>query len=75
MRRGVVNKSYVALTESFDKILGRYDLPADVVEELRNLFSAEMDNLTETIEYLQSQLTIMRRFQYGQRSERLKKKR
>jgi len=29
----------------------------------------------ETIEYLKSELSVLRRFQYGQRSERLKKKR
>lgn len=67
------------LTESFDCLLERSELPDDI-EELKNLFisatqglTEKIEHLTETIDYLQSQLSIMRRFQYGQRSERLKR--
>lgn len=64
-----------------DQLLDRDHLP-DNVEVLKDLFIEvtqelrdKIQGFTESIEYLQSQLSIMRRFQYGQRSERLKKKR
>lgn len=76
------------LEENLDKILDRSHLPDDV-EALKDLFMATTQDLSkkiedfskkslilvETIEYLKSELCILRRFQYGQRSERLKKKR
>ena len=57
-----------------DQLLDRDHLP-DNVDILKDMFIEKVHTLSETIEYLQSQLSIMRRFQYGQRSERLKKKR
>ena len=60
-----------------EHFLDRADLP-DNVEALKDLvqdFAQKINNFYETVEYLQAQLSIMRRFQYGQRSERLKKKR
>ena len=69
------------LEERLDKILDRSHLPDDV-EVLKDLFMATTQDLSrkidlfcETIEYLKSELSVLRRFQYGQRSERLKKKR
>ena len=69
------------LEENLDKILDRSRLPDDV-EALKDLFMATTQDLSkkllilgETIEHLKSELCILRRFQYGQRSERLKKKR
>ena len=76
------------MEENVDKILDRSRLPDDV-EALKDLFMATTQDLSkkiedfskkslilvETIEYLKSELCILRRFQYGQRSERLKKKR
>jgi hypothetical protein len=76
------------LEENLDKILDRSRLPDDV-EVLKDLFMATTQDLSkkiedfsqkflilgETIEYLKSELCVLRRFQYGQRSERLKKKR
>lgn len=71
---------------NFDKFLDRSHLPDDI-EELKDLFvsttqafSQEIQDLSqkvvvfcEKIEELQSALSVLRRFQYGQRSERLKK--
>lgn len=75
---------YLPLEESFDKTLDRSDLPNDA-EALKDMvqdfsqkiqyFSEKFLVLSETIEYLKAELSILRRFQYGQRSERLKKKR
>jgi uncharacterized protein YeeX (DUF496 family) len=72
------------LEESFDKFLDRSHIPDDV-EMLKDIvqdlskkiedFSKKSLILVETIEYLKSELCTLRRFQYGQRSERLKKKR
>jgi hypothetical protein len=71
---------YCPLEENLDKILDRSRLPDDV-EMLKDLFMATTQDLSkkievfcETIEYLKSELCVLRRFQYGQRSERLKKK-
>jgi hypothetical protein len=61
---------YLPLEESFDKTLDRSHLPDDV-EVLKDI----IQGFCQTIEYLKSELSILRRFQYGQRSERLKKKR
>ncbi len=64
----------------FDKIIDRSQLPDDV-EILKDLlvsttqeFLDKINVLSETIDHLNGQLSILRRFQYGQRSERLKKK-
>lgn len=64
----------------FDKIMDRSQLPDDV-EILKDLlvsttqeFLDKINVLSETIDHLNGQLSILRRFQYGQRSERLKKK-
>jgi hypothetical protein len=65
------------LEESFNKFLDRSHIPDDV-EVLKDLVQScckKFMVLEETIEYLQSQLSVLKRFQYGQRSERLKKKR
>ena len=69
------------MEENLDKILDRSRLPDDV-EALKDLFMVTTQDLSkkllilgETIEHLKSELRILRRFQYGQRSERLKKKR
>lgn len=69
--------------KKFDKFLDRSHLPDDVdllkdllisaLEELKEL-TGKVEVLSETIEYLNSQLSVLRRFQYGQRSERFKKK-
>ena len=71
---------FFSLETSFDKILDRSQLPDDV-EILKDLlisttqeFVSKIDALSETLDYLNGQLSIFRRFQYGQRSERLKKK-
>jgi len=68
------------LETSFNKILNRSQLPDDI-DMLKELlisttqeFSDKINALSETIDYLNGQLSIFRRFQYGQRSERLKKK-
>ena len=73
----------LSLEESFNKFLDRSHIPDDV-ETLKDLiqnccktiqdYSEKFLILEETIEYLQSQLSVLKRFQYGQRSERLKKK-
>lgn len=70
--------------EKFDKILDRSHLPNDVellkdllmsaLQELEQL-KKKIEVLCETIEYQNGQLAVLKRFQYGQRSERLKKKR
>lgn len=65
-----------SLEESFNKFLDRSHIPDDV-ETLKDLVHnccKKFVVLEETIEYLQSQLSVLKRFQYGQRSERLKKK-
>lgn len=71
------------MEESFEKFLDRSRIPDDV-EALKDLvqvccqaiqdYTNKFLVLEETIEHLQSQLSVLRRFQYGQRSERLKKK-
>lgn len=70
--------------EKFDKFLDRSQLPDDVdllkdllisaLQELEEL-KKKIEVLCETIEYQNGQLSVLKRFQYGQRSERLKKKR
>jgi hypothetical protein len=69
------------LEENLNKTHDRSRLPDDV-EALKDLFIATTQDLSkkievfcETIDYLKSELCVLRRFQYGQRSERLKKKR
>jgi hypothetical protein len=71
---------FFSLETSFDKILDRSQLP-DNVDALKDLListtqesSDKINALFETVDYLNGQLSIFRRFQYGQRSERLKKK-
>ena len=61
------------------------DLLVSIIEALSEqvrVLSQQMQELCqsnqiycETIEYLKAELCVLRRFQYGQRSERLKKKR
>lgn len=72
------------LLEKFDNFLDRSQFPNDVdhlkdllmcaLQELEEL-KKKIEILSETIEYQNGQLSVLRRFQYGQRSERLKKKR
>jgi len=52
--------------------LQRDELP-DGTEELKDLVLSTTTCLLENIDYLKSELTILRRFQYGQSSERKKK--
>lgn len=71
------------MEKSFEKFLDRSHIPDDV-EVLKDLvqscctiiqdYAERFLILEETIDHLQSQLSVLRRFQYGQRSERLKKK-
>jgi hypothetical protein len=68
------------LETGFDKVMDRSQLPDDV-EILKDLlvsttqeFLDKINVLSETIDHLSGQISILRRFQYGQRSERLKKK-
>jgi hypothetical protein len=70
--------------KELDKFLDRSQLPNDVgllkdllISALQELgpLKKKVEVLSETIEYQNSQLSVLRRFQYGQRSERLKKKR
>lgn len=58
------------------------DLLVSTTQEFKDIlalttqeFLSKIDALSETIDYLNGQLSILRRFQYGQRCERLKKKR
>jgi hypothetical protein len=70
--------------KELDKFLDRSQLPNDVdllkdllisaLQELEPL-KKKVEVLCETIEYQNGELSVLRRFQYGQRSERLKKKR
>lgn len=70
--------------EKFDKFLDRSQLPNDIellkdllmsaLQELEQL-KKKIEVLCETVDYQNGQLAVLRRFQYGQRSERLKKKR
>lgn len=62
------------LQESLDKFLNRSQLPNDV-EALKDIVVSMASSFSEQLEYLNGQLCILKRFQYGQRSERLKKKR
>lgn len=48
--------------------LQRDELPDDIAALKDGIM-----NFAETIDYLKSELTVLRRFQYGQRSERKKK--
>ena len=75
-----IDNGIFPLETSFDKILDRSQLPDDV-DMLKELListtqelAGKIDALSETIDYLNGQLSIFRRFQYGQRSERVKKK-
>jgi hypothetical protein len=68
------------LETGFNQILDRSQLPDDA-EILKDLLVSttqglldKINVLSETIDHLNGQLSILRRFQYGQRSERLKKK-
>lgn len=75
------------MKEKFELFLDKSQLPEDV-ESLQDMivmmskmyletlddFSKQMQINSENIEYLNAELAVLRRFQYGQRSERLKKK-
>jgi hypothetical protein len=75
------------MEETLKKFLDKSQFPDDV-EVLKDLivtlaqmsletleeFSKQMQIASENTEYLKSELAILRRFQFGQRSERLKKK-
>jgi len=75
-KRQAITKDIFPLEESFEKFLDRSHIPDDVetLKDLVQICCKKFLVLEETIEYLQSQLSVLRRFQYGQRSERLKKK-
>ena len=73
--------------KKLDNLLDRSNLPDDIdllkdllisttrlfLEEIEG-FKTRIEALSETIDCLNGQLSVLRRFQYGQRSERLKKK-
>lgn len=49
-----------------------HELPDDVTE-LKGLFLSTTTCFLETIDYLKSEIAMLKRFQYGQSSERKKK--
>ncbi len=75
------------MEENLKKFLDKSQFPDDV-EVLKDMivtiarmgletfsdFSKQIQVSSENIEYLKSELAILRRFQFGQRSEQLKKK-
>jgi hypothetical protein len=76
------------MEEKFKKFLDRSQLPddmealKDMIVTIANLcletfedYSKQIQVSAENNEYLQSQIAVLKRFQFGQRSERLKKKR
>lgn len=76
------------MEENLKKLLDRSQFPDDV-EVLKGMivttaqmcletfadFSKQIQVASENNEYLKSELAVLKRFQFGQRSERLKKKR
>ena len=76
------------MEENFKKFLDRSQLPddaealKDIIVTIANLCLETFENYSKQIqvsaenhEYLQSEIAVLKRFQFGQRSERLKKKR
>ena len=75
------------MEETFKKLLDKSQFPDDT-EVLKEMivtvaqmgletisgFSKQIQVSSENIEYLKSELAILKRFQFGERSERLKKK-
>lgn len=76
------------MEEKFKKFLDRSQFPDDVealkdmIVTIANLYLETFEDYSKQIqvsaennEYLQSEIAVLKRFQFGQRSERLKKKR
>lgn len=60
------------MEENLKKFLDRSQL-LDDVEALKDMVVFVAQTCSENFEYLNSELAVLRRFQFGQRSERLKK--
>ena len=62
------------MKKNFELFLDKSQLPNDV-EALQDMIIMMAKSFLEHLEYMDSELCVLRRFQFGQRSERLKKKR
>ena len=62
------------MKKQFELLLDKSKLPKDV-DGLQDMVVITAKTFLEHLDYLESELAILRRFQFGQRSERLKKKR
>lgn len=62
------------MKKQFELLLNKSQLPKDV-EGLQDMVVRMAKSFLEHLDYLESELAVLRRFQFGQRSERLKKKR
>lgn len=71
----VINKEvFFFMKKQFELLLDKSQLPKDV-EGLQDMVVITAKSFLEHLDYLESELAVLRRFQFGQRSERLKKKR
>ena len=62
------------MKKQFELLLDKSKLTKDV-DGLQDMVVITAKTFLEHLDYLESELAILRRFQFGQRSERLKKKR
>lgn len=60
------------MKKQFELLLNKSHLPKDV-EGLQDMVVTTAKSFLEHLDYLESELAVLRRFQFGQRSERLKK--
>jgi|JI6StandDraft_1071083.scaffolds.fasta_scaffold113812_2 nucleoside recognition membrane protein YjiH len=80
-------KVWLQMEETLKKFLDKSQFPEDpeVLKEMIvtiarmslesfSCFSKQLQVSSENIEYLKSEVAVLKRFQFGQRSERLKKK-
>ena len=73
-RNNICREAFFFMKKQFELLLNKSQLPKDV-EGLQDMVVRTAKSFLEHLDYLESELAVLRRFQFGQRSERLKKKR